>query len=123
MKKPTFDSEGYPSEETLNYLERFLVINKGRCESDNLFVEMFDFFFDAYDCHYGKIEKHDGYYRVVTGGWSGNESLIGALERSGIWSYLCLAYVQGGCYYLRDPRTIGKRFKFNVDVNVTAEEY
>jgi len=52
------------------------------------------------DCGYWEVDEH-GAIHASTGGWSGNEEIIGALQRNVmIWGQIWLADRRGGHYIL-----------------------
>jgi hypothetical protein len=83
MTDPTFDAQGYPTEETLAFIRNARV----------QFNELFKFIMKAWESVYGDIRvRYSGtgtYYRLATGGWSGNEEIIGAMEANQIFWMLC----------------------------------
>ncbi len=94
MQHPTFDSDGYPTEETLQAIREW--------PSENL-SGLFRFI--------GKAWKYSDYWEVEgpvirahTGGWSGNEDLIGALKRNPvIWAFCWQESKRGGHYVFEIP--------------------
>lgn len=90
---PTFDRDGYPSDETLDRIERWPVAQ----QVDGVRTCL-DFVVEAWDTRYGSVHRtlmvteqaflapdaNETFIRFATGGWSGNESLIHALQRNHI---------------------------------------
>lgn len=112
--EPTFDADGYPTEETLERIKTWDVIPDGKRFD---FEAAMDFAGRAwsYPDYWTKTELWDdpeGYpgqkpqlrYVFSTGGWSGNESIIAAIEENqalqmlGAWSWR-----RGGHYEYRFP--------------------
>jgi hypothetical protein len=110
MDAPTFDSGGYPTEETLEAI----------CGWDyHDFPALMEFVASAWQ--YGGLEnkpsiieplfdsgyEDDGYWWCgATGGWSGNEDLVGALSENMMFAGMCWrASVWGGYYeyHVRPP--------------------
>jgi hypothetical protein len=83
MTEPTFDAKGYPTEETLAFIRNARV----------RFNELFKFIQKAWGNGYGWFhalpDKEGTHYRLVTGGWSGNEEIIGAMQENNIFWDLC----------------------------------
>lgn len=77
LEHPTLDTDGYPTEETLDTIRSFGV------EKDPL--EALRFLAEAWHWPEFVGEREDGLYIFATGGWSGNESLICALHESSLW--------------------------------------
>lgn len=90
---PTFDRDGYPTDETLDRIERWPVAQ----QVDGVRTCL-DFVVEAWDTRYGSVHRtlmdieqaflapdaNETFIRFATGGWSGNESLIHALQRNHI---------------------------------------
>ena len=97
MKEPTFDSDGYPTEETLetirkwDHTDNFRIlmeyIEKAWRYSDTYFEKLLD------------IENNNWIYTLHTFGWSGNEDLIGAMKQNTLfWMLSWLESRRGGHY-------------------------
>ncbi len=95
LREPLFDEHGYPAEETLKAIEKW--------PYEDGFVELMEFVAKAWNEDYGKVEKEERegemVYKFVTGGWSGNESIIGALERNFVFWGLCWVKSERGGYF------------------------
>ena len=86
MREPTFDRDGYPTDETLDAITKWDVGD---------LTGLFRFLTAAWS-EYGQytdqlsdserevagVEGEHQLVRLVTGGWSGNESLLAALEQN-----------------------------------------
>lgn len=61
---------------------------------------------DAWDHDMGSFtEGHLGYYRLVTGGWSGNEDLIDALQKNSMFWLTCwMKSERGGLFEFEIPK-------------------
>jgi len=73
---PTFDKHGYPTEETLGVIERWDPLDGYGLMS---FVE------DAWSYDYGDVQRDGDRWILITGGWSGNEDIIGAIQNNVAW--------------------------------------
>jgi len=87
MKEPTFDAGGYPTDETLQTIKGWSVLESG-------IHGLLDFVRQAwrYPDYFGDYAiSGDGcvHLEISTGGWSGNEDIIGALGRLG-WKHTLL---------------------------------
>mgnify|MGYP000689841837 CR=1 FL=1 len=53
---------------------------------------------DLWNTHYGRCGEGNGFFVFATGGWSGNEALLSALEKSLVWSFIYsdTLYLHGG---------------------------
>ena len=109
MHTPTFDADGYPTEETLTYIAEFTDFTR--------FDELLDFIKAAWhwpDFAHHDLQPHEAailhaelgekFLRLATGGWSGNESLVAALEENRLLGAFCwrLSAV-GGLHIYRYP--------------------
>jgi hypothetical protein len=113
MKEPTFDADGYPSDDTIEAIEKWPTED---------FVNCLKFAEKAYQKqHYGVWKKQDGWIKIATGGWSGNESIVYALKTQVYWKFLFLAQTSGGAYYIKDPETY-KDYDVNCDVIVESHK-
>jgi hypothetical protein len=110
LTEPTFDADGYPTEETLERIKTW------PCETLADMAEAMDFAGRAwYYPDYWEVDpafvadewpgqKPQRRYVFSTGGWSGNESVVAAIEANlmlqmiGAWSWR-----RGGHYEYRFP--------------------
>lgn len=110
MIEPTFDRDGYPTDETLERIRTWDV------KTFTDMAEAMDFagrawsYPDRWDCIESETDPDSGHwppsrvYRFSTGGWSGNESIVSAIEGNqmlqivGAWSWR-----RGGHYEYRFP--------------------
>lgn len=99
MLNPTFDADGYPTDETLDYIKtwadyahphEFMEFIRQCWSYQDRFV--------AYD-----RPKHVTYY-LSTGGWSGNESVIYAMQENFAAWYYWQQSKRGGHYWFRIPK-------------------
>lgn len=70
MTEPTFDRDGYPSDETLDAIR----------EWDFTDWKGFIRFLACSFSKYGRFELRGGMLEMATGGWSGNEDVIHAFH-------------------------------------------
>lgn len=107
MTRPTFDATGYPTEATLRIIRRWDIRTKADCEA------LLEFVGQAWS-DYGAFRRMPRRRRrddvgapkrrwiLVTGGWSGNESLIGALEANRLFMVLVWwSSARGGLHEFR----------------------
>ena len=105
---PTFDSDGYPSDETLALIT-YWYRNDGWTPT-----EFLEFCETAFNKHYGRWEIINDYNKlsafkeenfkaleIATGGWSGNEMIISVMEKTPFWSVFWRASFSGGLYVLK----------------------
>jgi len=95
MEGPTFDRDGYPTEETLRAIREW---------SHRDMRGLMEFVCGAWEYpDYAKLTE--GCMELVTGGWSGNESLIGALQENRMFWMMCwLKSERGGHYWFELPK-------------------
>jgi len=107
--EPTFDAEGYPTEATLRRIRRWSI------QTNADFEAVMDFAGRAWNWPHLWVRERDWIdpdypsfptlrYVFSTGGWSGNESIVGAIEKNqmvqmiGAWPWR-----RGGHYEYRFP--------------------
>lgn len=112
MKSPTFDSDGCPSDETLDTISYWYGKNGWNPKEFLKFCEK------AFNKHYGSWQIIENYnndllkdkpftaVRIATGGWSGNEMVIYTMQKTTFWSVLWQASVCGGLYILDYDKVI-----------------
>lgn len=87
MDAPTFDSSGYPTDETLRAIREWGT----DLEAGIRFIQKAWYYPDRF------VEVRPGVWYVSTGGWSGNEELIGAWKRNFIlWTQWYVLARRGG---------------------------
>lgn len=108
LTEPTFDKDGYPTDETL------ATITKWDIDDDlSEFLDLMQFVHDAWrwpdwgwkeeDVVDDRGRRHREYH-ISTGGWSGNESLIGALHQNWLFNAIAAeSWRRGGHYVYRIP--------------------
>ena len=95
MTSPTFDADGYPTQETEEVIAKW-----PHSDPDGWFT----FIREAWDHHYGTIRYDPKFATFITGGWSGNESIIEAMQENKVlWIVLWESSHRGGKYVLRLP--------------------
>lgn len=95
--KDWIDEDGYPTDEALERIKDWPYAD---------FSGLFEFVAALWKWpNYLTAEDDRRTYRFATGGWSGNESLIGALNSNVIARLMCWeASFRGGLTYWRLPR-------------------
>ncbi len=95
MNLPTFDKDGYPTEETHQRIESWDVLKEG-------ILPLIEFLREAWrNAEWGfDLKKGPKSFNLNlhTGGWSGNETLIGALQQSDFWLLYWESSRRGGHY-------------------------
>lgn len=111
MNEPTFDRDGYPTDETLDRIENWEVKTFSDALDAMDFVGRAWYYPDRWERRttgHPITARREVEYAFSTGGWSGNESLVGAIEKNtmlqmlGAWSWQ-----RGGHYVYRFPTTDG----------------
>jgi hypothetical protein len=90
-RKPAFDRDGYPAEETLEIIKQWDM-------NPSTMKDLMAFIASAWHWDDMARETSPGLWVFATGGWSGNESLISALKQSQAWHILFWdsLYLPGG---------------------------
>jgi hypothetical protein len=119
MSNP-LDSDGYPTEETLNAISSWSLV--GDDPIDNSCKSLFEFIESIWKyASNGYFDyNEDGVYWLSTAGWSGNESIISALEENFIVQGLCWKASKAGGHYIYTLP--GSRYKIDVELKVTERE-
>lgn len=92
MTEPTFDKDGYPTDET-----EAAISGWDFKDPDGWLV----FIGKAWNHHYGRMWNEDSLVKFATGGWSGNESVIRAMKNAHVlWSMRWKSSHRGGLYVL-----------------------
>ena len=92
MKEPEFDRGGYPTEKTLSSIE----------EWDNNDLWGWLEFCRVCWKYPDYVTTSDNVTQFITGGWSGNESVISAMENNIVlWTLSWLKSERGGLYEFR----------------------
>jgi len=100
VKEPTFDKYGSPTEETLEAIRTWSWANP---------YLWLTFCRDCWDENYGKInwdfvEGSRIKAEFITGGWSENETIIGAMGQNLIlWGRCWMSSHRGGLYVFEEP--------------------
>jgi len=99
--EPTFDADGYPTDETLDTIKAWPLADGLR--------ELLAFVKAAWkytDWGWGEndtvndMDRPVRRYSISTGGWSGNETLLDALRDNAIFWSLCWVQSRRGGHYL-----------------------
>ena len=93
------DEDGYPTEDLVNQIKNYDVVGSGSLGLMELVYENW-----TYDYPYREYYKSgkEYIYRLSTGGWSGNESLIYYLQSNQLWWALnWFSSRRGGHYEFR----------------------
>lgn len=86
----------YPSDAELEELKTANIFKVG-------FKGMVDLINDSWNHDYGKLDFDGKSLKLATGGWSGNEDLICALQENiGFWSSFWIKTERGGRFTFRE---------------------
>lgn len=95
MTPATFYSKDYPTEEWLDALAKAEAVSSEQRRAIAKAV------IAAWNYGAPPIDEH-GILRLATGGWSGNESIIGALQKNWLWWAMCWqSSHHGGLYFFQ----------------------
>ena len=100
-----FDSEGYPTQEALDYLENWMCIHQDGTSfcGEYMFkpgsVETLIAYLKLLWCYNDGIVQDGGLLEIHTFGWSGNEEIIPYLKKTEIWTFKLRATQVGGHYF------------------------
>lgn len=102
MIEPTFDAHGYPTDETLAAIEGWDLPTPGATRDLIAYARA------AWNLDYGNwtVTSTEGrtVHVMATGGWSGNESVVGAMESNRMFAMLCWwRSERGGLHEYRVP--------------------
>lgn len=91
---PTFDADGYPTDESLDALSKWPTIDVvgWLCYARSMLSPTYSRYTELPD----RIE-------IATGGWSGNESVIQAMRQHIFWSILWRSSHRGGLHVFDIP--------------------
>lgn len=115
MTTATFDSDGYPTNNTLDTISNWVL------KDQQSIIDFFKFAESAYNKHYGCWKIINNYndllaltyepftaLKIATGGWSSNESVIQAMKANTIWYIAWVVSARGGLYILNMDTIIKK---------------
>lgn len=92
------DDDGYPTDETLDAIRQYPILCAADCEDLLTLIEPIWTF-----KNYISKDSDTGLWTVSTGGWSGNESIISALEENALfWTLYWIQSRRGGHYIFGD---------------------
>jgi hypothetical protein len=106
LKEPTFDADGYPTEETLDIISTWDIQNITKdVEELLLYVKRAWRYPEYFTTSKKRFRRFKGgslirRYFVSTGGWSGNESLISALVQNHVFWLLSWQQSERGGHYI-----------------------
>ena|ERR1035437_9177072 len=69
---PSFNRNGYPTDETLQVIEKWEATD---------WPGLMDYLHEAWHDN-GRFSLQNGHLELATGGWSGNEEILGALKKN-----------------------------------------
>jgi len=107
MNNPTLDTDGYPTEETLKAISEWDDLSD---EGYLVWVQFIkkawhwpDYVFEGESENLMVRERNKHVLRISTGGWSGNESIISAMQENIFWMVNFLNHRTGGHYEFKLP--------------------
>lgn len=101
-QQPTFDSDGYPTEESLKTIRDWPI------NGNQSIADLLEFVAKAWRYNFVIKEEEDGaksWIQIATCGWSGNEDIVAELQENKIfWMSCWLESSRGGGYkFLTKP--------------------
>lgn len=90
----TFDECGYPSDDTLDCVSKLSPLEHDAWEIVDYILSIW-----IWGEMMAKIDKDKGCFQISTGGWSGNEDIITALQKSLFWMCYWRQTRCGGHYW------------------------
>lgn len=104
MNEPSFDRNGYPTNGTLETLEKWEISG----DFNAALAAFVSYFEGAWNMHYGAWRRRGSVIIVSTGGWSGNEDVINAVMSNHMFVSLCWQKSErGGRYTFVIPVVLG----------------
>lgn len=98
MNKPTFDRDGYPTDETLLEIERF-----PHEEGPYAFLEFVQEAWSSYGVIKGILKEDKTRIEFVTGGWSGNEMIMSSIQANVFYPLYWQSSHRGGLHVFEIP--------------------
>lgn len=93
------DSDGYPTDEELVKIARWDCYD---------FPALMDYIKPMLK-RYGRFRKEFDIYIIATGGWSGNESIISALQNNTMFWMICWKCSKRGGYFEFEVKNLNER--------------
>lgn len=109
MNDPDFDEQGYPTDAALDRIATWIIGTLHDLEDAMDFAGRLWYYPNAWQKEVGWLDPEDGgrpclRYVFSTGGWSGNESVVGAIEKNALLQMLgAWSWRRGGHYEYRFP--------------------
>lgn len=89
----------YPSEEQLTIIKNWKP--DGHWKGREPWLPLLRIVADAWNCDMGRVVESENMFTFITGGWSGNEDIIGALsDNFTAWNMLWISSHRGGKFVL-----------------------
>ncbi len=98
VRHPSFDADGYPTEETELAIEAW---NYSDAAGWLAYIR------EAWNHQYGRMWQEKGLLKLATGGWSGNEAITHAMKQNYVlWALMWESSHRGGLEVLRMPNIL-----------------
>ena len=98
MKELTFDKDGYPTDESLDFIAQY-----DPREHGDSWADLLSFLFSVWNWN-DFVRMKGSRLELVTGGWSGNESVIEALGKNILfWAMFWQRSERGGYFLFKIP--------------------
>ena len=90
------DRDGYPDDADLEFIDNYSLLDQGTLPLINHILKIWHW------PEYATFDA-DGVLTLVTGGWSGNESIVSALEPTEFWLFYWQSSERGGRFVFKIP--------------------
>lgn len=122
MSSEYVDKDGYPTEEALKEIRKWAIGTDQDVTGNPAIRRMVDFIESIWWANawgftvrkgIGDVEKDVDILELHTGGWSGNEEIIGELQQTFFWMFYWQCSIRGGHYYFHLPLGVFTKEEIN----------
>jgi hypothetical protein len=103
LKHPEFDAGEYPTDQTVDFIRHYDTLK-------DPVIDLIGFIIQAWHFQEWGVKFTGRELELHTGGWSGNESIIGAMmDNAMLWSLCWVKSTRGGHFWFELPDFLMKR--------------